>query len=312
MTITSFAANAAVLHIKYLNGSITFSGGTGTDWRKKMARQKKQYPPIEGQTWWEKVLDRMTREDSFKFSMLLLNIYILLLLIPVYFMSTNPNSPYAAETFMKFWFGFFLPVSALAMLNPCSTGWGFRMGQKLQNPIKDYVELHGNCTYNELVAQFMPVKIHLGINDALEHLLNSHQLVFECNHYRLPTFEEKMNRHKALLDECGVKISFSDLEKIFALDLSDTEGSTSIEFSLLDELDSDYWIWKDTDDSSGKEQFFFSSAPKQQQAFPSFRAMAEANLFNGKNLSELWDNAVIIFFNDHWDINSWMQEHLHL
>lgn len=277
-----------------------------------MARQKKQYPPIDGQKRWEKILDWMTREDSFHFSMILLSIYILLLLIPVYFMSTNPNSPYAAETFMKFWFGFFLPVSALAMFNPCSTGWGFRMGQKLQQPIKEYVELCGRCTYNELVAHFMPIKIHLGIDDALAHLLDAHQLVFECDHYRLPTLEEKMSRHKALLAEYGVKISFTDLEKIFALDLSETEGSTSIGFSLLDELDSDYWIWKDTDDLSGKEQFFFSSAPKQQQVFPSFRAMAEADLFNGKNLSDLWGNAVITFLNDHWDINGWIQEHLHL
>ena len=277
-----------------------------------MARQKQQYKPIEGQTRWEKILDWMTREDSFKFSIILMAIYTFLLIIPVSFMSANPKSPNIAETFMKFWFGLFLPVSALAMFNPCSSGWGLRMERKLQQPIKDYVKLHGNCTYNELVAQFMPVKIHLGIDDALNHLLDSNQLVLENDRYRLPTLEEKMSWHKALLAEYGVKISFSDLEKIFSLDLYETEGSTSIEFSLLDELDSDYWIWKDIDDSSGEEQFFFSSAPKQQQAFPSFRAMAEADLFNGKNLSELWDNAVITFLNDHGDINDWIQEHLPL
>lgn len=277
-----------------------------------MARQKKQYRPIEGQNWWEKVLDWMTREDSCKFPIILLGIYTLLLLIPIYIMTNRPHSSDAAETFMKFWLGFLLPISALAMFNPCSTGLGFRMGQKLQKPVKDYVEQHGRCTYDELIAQFMPVKIHLGIDDTLQQLLNSHQLVFECDHYRLPTFEEKMSRHKALLAEFGVKISFSDLEKIFSSDLSETEGSTSIAFSLLDELDSDYWIWKNTDDSSGKEQFFFSTAPKHQQAFPSFRAMADADLFNGKNLSELWDNAVITFLNDYWDINGWIQEHLHL
>lgn len=277
-----------------------------------MARQKKQYPPIEGQKWWEKVLDWMTREDSFKFSIILLSIYTLLLLIPIYLMTNSPNSSDAAEAFMKFWFVIFLPVSALAMFNPCSAGWGFRMAQKLQHSIKDYVEENNSCTYDELIAQFMPVKIHLGIDDALKHLLDSHQLVFECDRYRLPTLEEKMSRHKALLAEFGVKISFFALEEIFSLDLYETEGCTSIEFSLLDELDSSYWIWKDMDESSDKEQFFFSTAPKHQLVFPSFQALADADLFNGKNLSEVWENAFITFLNDHWDINDWIQTHLHL
>lgn len=277
-----------------------------------MARQKKQYPPIEGQKWWEKVLDWMTREDSFKFSIILLSTYTLLLLIPIYLMANSPNSSNAAEAFMKFWFVIFLPVSALAMFNPCSAGWGFRMAQKLQHSIKDYVEENNICTYDELIAQFMPVKIHLGIDDALKYLLDSHQLVFECDRYRFPTLEEKMIRHRALLAEYGVKISFSDLEKIFSLDLSETEGSTSIEFSLLDELDSSYWIWKDIDEISGNEQFFFSTAPKHRQEFPSFHALADTALFNGQNLREVWDNTAITFLNDHWDISGWVQEHLHL
>lgn len=278
-----------------------------------MARQKKQYPPIDGQKRWEKILDWMTREENFRYFSMLPFLYLLLFLaVPAHIATFIMNRPDAIDPILNIWLFGFVPITTIAFVNPLAAGWGLRMEEKLQQPIKEYVEQLGSCTYDELVAQFMPLKIHLGIYAALARLLNSSQLVFECDHYRLPTLEEKMIRHKELLAEYGEKISFSDLEKIFSLDLHETDGGTSIEFSLLDKLDDNYWIWKDMDESSGKEQFFFSAAPKHQRAFPSFQTLADADLFNGKNLCEVWDNAVITFFNDHGDINYWLQEYLHL
>ena len=181
-----------------------------------MARQKKEYKPIAGQKWWEKILDWITLEDSFKFSLILLTAYALLLLIPIYIMTNNSSASGAAETFMKVWLVTLFPISALAMLNPCSAGWGLRMEQKLQQPIKDYVEENNSCTYDELIVRFMPVKIHLGIDDTLEHLLDSHELVLENDRYRLPTLEEKIN--KKWVEKSSLELNFSNIKSLIKKD----------------------------------------------------------------------------------------------
>ena len=82
----------------------------------------------------------------------------------------------------------------------------------------------------------MPVKIHLGIDSTIETMLQQHELVLDAdNRYRLPTDEDRRIWREEWLEEHGVKISFKDLEKIFALDLEELEESIDIEFSLREQ-----------------------------------------------------------------------------
>ena len=45
-----------------------------------MKRQKKQYRPIAGQIWYEKVLDWITREENFKWLITGICLYVVLML----------------------------------------------------------------------------------------------------------------------------------------------------------------------------------------------------------------------------------------
>ena len=155
----------------------------------------------------------------------------------------------------------------------------------------------------------MPAKIHLGMDGAVEQLLRSRELVLEDNRYRLPTNEERRKWHKEWLTEYGVRISFENLEKFFAWELDEEEGDTSIGFSLI--TGGDYWIWKGEDETSGTTHFFFSSEPKVQAVFATFQDLAAADLFDGKSLREVWNDAVITSLNDYGDIHLFFhnQEH---
>ena len=108
---------------------------------------------------------------------------------------------------------------------------------------------------------------------------------------------------------CDVRISFEYLEKLFSLDLDKEDGDTSIGFSLID--GGDYWIWKGTDKTSGATRFFFSSESQGQQDFATFQELAAANLFAGQTLRSVWDDAILTFFNDHEDIEWWLEKYLY-
>ena len=273
-----------------------------------MARQKKRYPPIEGQTWWEKVLDRMTRPENFKWSLILLVMYTVLLFLSVYILANILERPDIADILFDTGYRALPLVIAVAFINPLGGLWSLRAGRKFQIPIKRLVEQLGSCTYSELVTRISPVKIHSGIDDALELLLRSHELVLENDRYRLPALEDHKRWRKEYLLACDVRISFEDLEKLFSLDLDKEDGDTSIGFSLID--GGDYWIWKGTDKTSGATRFFFSSESQGQQDFATFQELAAANLFDGQSLRSVWGDAALIFFNDHEDIEWWLEKYL--
>lgn len=91
----------------------------------------------------------------------------------------------ASDLFTKIWFSAFPVVAVLVMVNPWAAGRGLRTERKLQKPILDCVEQYGSRTYDELIRHCMPVKIHLGIDNALERLLREHDW------FRMLTSREK-------------------------------------------------------------------------------------------------------------------------
>ena len=154
----------------------------------------------------------------------------------------------------------------------------------------------------------MPVKIHLGIDSTIETMLQQHELVLDAdNRYRLPTDEDRRIWREEWLEEHGVKISFKDLEKIFALDLEELEESIDIEFSLREH--DGYWMGKTIAEDSGAEVFWCSMDTGPRRDFATFQELVVAELFNGKSLEAVWDDVTITFINDH-DMDFWLEKHL--
>ena len=128
-----------------------------------MARQKKQYRPIAGQKWWEKVLDWVTRDENDKYPLLFLALYLLLLIISVYITANIMENFALSDRIFYAWNLGFPPLVVIAFINPLFGLWGLKKCFTLQLPIKDHITQHGPCSYDELVSRFMPFKIHLGI-----------------------------------------------------------------------------------------------------------------------------------------------------
>lgn len=267
-----------------------------------MKRQKKQYRPIAGQTRLERFLDWVTRDEFFslvlKYHFCFLAYSTILILIA----HTFDRSETAYILLLPF-FGAYIFWIPASIINIIGSAWGLRVEHKLKKPITDYIETHGRCTYDELVARFMPLKIHLGIDAALETMLGHRELVLDGeDRYRLPTDEDRKRWREERLAEYGAVISFEELEKIFALDLNELEEGIDIEFSLGEH--DGYWMGKTEDESSGAEVFWCG-----EQIFASFRDMAAAKLFDGQSLESAWDKAIITFINDE-DIALWLEEYL--
>ena len=272
-----------------------------------MKQQKKQYRPIAGQTWYEKVLDWITREENCRWSAIWIWTYAAFLLLGVYISANLMNRPDIADLVLRVWFQIFPVVVIVAAINPLSGIWSLRSESKLQKAIKDCVEAYDHCTYDELVARCMPIKIHLGIDSAIEKMLQCHELVWEDGCYRLPTDEDRNKWREQWLAECGVKISFEDLKKIFALDLKELEENIDIEFSLSEH--DGLWIGKTEDKNSGADIFWLSVSTGERCDFTTFQEMAGAKLFDGKSLKSVWADATLTFISDH-DMSFWLDEHL--
>ena len=278
-----------------------------SDWRFAMKQPKKQYRPIAGQTWYEKVLDWITREENCRWSAIWIWTYAAFLLLGVYISANLMNRPDIADLVLRVWFQIFPVVVIVAAINPLSGIGGLRAESNLQKAIKDYLAAHSHCTYDELVAYCMPIKIHLGIDPAIEKMLQCHELVWEDDYYRLPTDEDRKKWRGGWLAEYGVKISFEDLEKVFALDLKELGESIEIEFSL-GEYDG-LWVGKTENKTSGADVFWLSEAAGKRRDFTTFQEMSEVKLFDGKSLKSVWADVTLTSANDH-DMISWPSEHL--
>lgn len=278
------------------------------DWGFVMKkRQKKQYRPIAGQRWYEKLLDWITREENLRWSIIGIWGYTGFMFLSICILTNVLELFDIADLFFAVWFRFLPVVVAVAAINPLSGIWDIRAEKRLQKPIKEYIEMHGHCTYDELVTQCMPVKIHLGIDSAIKKMLLQHDLVLvEDHHYRFPTDEDQKRWREERLEECGAKISFEDLERIFTLDLEELGESIDIEFTLGEH--DGYWMGKTVDDS-GTDIFWLMPGTGTQFDFTSFQEMSKASVFDERSLESVWDDVILTFINDH-DMDFWLEAHL--
>jgi len=272
-----------------------------------MKRQKKQYRPIDGQTRVEKVLDWVTRDEFADLLMKYHFCFLAYMMIWCFVAHTLLDGSEDALILVLPFLGTYIFWIPAGVVHVVGSFWGFRMERKLQKPMKDYIEISGQCTYNELVTQCMPLKIHVGIDDALEKMLRCHELVLEDGYYRLPTDEDRKKWREEDLKKFGVKISFEDLEKIFALDLKELEESIDIEFSLGEH--DGYWMGKTEDDVSGGDIFWLMVGTGERIDFTTFQEMSEASLFDGQSLRTVWGDAVLTFINDQ-DMAFWLDQYL--
>ena len=134
-------------------------------------RQKKQYRPIAGQRWYEKFLDWVTSENFFGLLsryplFIVIYLFAWVLLAHIFF----DNSETALLLFIPL-FLYYLFVIPAGIIHLIGSFWEIRAEKKLKKSIEEYVDGHGFCTYDELLMQCMPVKIHLGIDSAIEKML---------------------------------------------------------------------------------------------------------------------------------------------
>ena len=272
-------------------------------------QEKKIYRPIMGQRWYEKFLDWATREETYHRFVVLPLSYGCFLLFGGLFLAKLANLPILLYAALGVWVCLFLNTLLFAIIGALGGTWELRVQKKLRKRVCEYISAHGQSTYNELVEHCMALKIHLGIDYALEIMFDHRELVSEeAGIYRLPTDEDRKRWREESLAEFGVKISFEELEQLFALDLKEIEeGTICIEFSF-GERDS-LWICKYPDESSGTVIFSLHPNEDKRLVFTTFAEAADAEIFDGQNLRSAWGDATITFINDRW-MPSWLARHL--
>ena len=274
-----------------------------------MARQKKQYRPIAGQKWWERVLDWVVRDENSRYPILALFLYVLFLGISAYITSNIMEDFALSDRIFYIWNFGFPPLVAIAFINPLFGLWGLKKYITLQQPIKDHITQHGPCTYDELIFQFMPFKTHLGIDDALESLVNSRDLVCDGDLYRLPSPEDRKRWFDAWFEDYSKEYTFGLLEEIFALDLKRFDCGITIQFYTRS--GDDFWISKEEDETSGQVYYRVLLSPENTMTFESFHQLANAPIFEGQTLREVWSQRVVLSYINDEDIDWWIEMNLH-
>jgi len=261
-----------------------------------MKRQKKQQHPIAGQRWYEKILDWITGEkcfDYFQIYQILALVYLgIWTLLTIILKATEDAFVFLEPIFVGeiFW----IPAG---ILNAASGVWGITAERKLQKPILEQVEQHGSRTYDELVSQCMPLKIHLGIDDALEWLLRTRELVLYVNEqgetcYRLPTEEDRENWHREFLKENGETLTVEELQRILSMDSRHFSDGILIWFSLGEQ--DEFWMGKTEREDSDEQAIWIEADDVPYQEFMTFEELIQTKLIRGKSLYEIWDELVFL------------------
>ncbi len=264
-----------------------------------MKRQKKTRTPIDGQRWYEKILDWLTDEGNLRWSLILLGAYTAIMFLGVYIFSNLLEWFDVSDLFFAVWSSIFPFVAFLAMVNPYSGIWRLRAERKLQKPILDYVAQHGSRTYDELVTQCMPIKIHLGIDDALEWLLRTRELVLYVDEqgkpcYRLPTEADRKRWRREFLEERGIKISFEELKSLFSDEAEHTVYD--VDFSIGE--NDDFRIgWRKVPPSDTTKIWRCEDGHTDWE-FATLQELTEAAVFNENPLQAVWDDVILIAVND--------------
>ena len=263
-----------------------------------MIRFKKEYRPICGQKWWEKIIDVVTREYPLNKIETIVNSCVFFGVLAVLFLVKVVQPQISRRTELMIILG----VVALLILWHilCVIEWiGNRVEKsvkrRVSGKIEQYVTAKGFCSYDELISAVMKVRIHRGFDEALEKFESERKLAFLDGVCRVPTDEDKRRWRDDDVDLYGV--SFEELEQVFAHPLEWFGGKLRIEFSVWE--DEVHRLEKEWDAQTDVERCVCTVADGTRWEFPTFAELADAPIFDGHSLREVCDQICVSYANDY-------------
>lgn len=257
---------------------------------------KKEYRPIRGQKWWEKILDVITREYPIDKIELIVCFCAFLGMIAIWALRGVMDRMLSREEILVILLGEFSLVALWYIL--CGIEWIGRRVEKtvkkrVSGKIEQYVTANGSCTYDELMDAVMKIRIHRGFDEALEKFESDRKLAVADGVCRVPTDEDKNRWRDDDIDLYGV--SFEELEQVFAHPLEWFGGELWIEFSVWE--DEVHRIEKVQDARTNGEVCVCTVAGGERWEFSNFAELADAPLFKGKNLREVCNRICVSYAN---------------
>lgn len=257
---------------------------------------KKEYRPIRGQKWWEKILDVITREYPLDKIELIVCFCAFLGMIAIWALRGVMDRMLSREEILVILLGEFSLVALWYIL--CGIEWIGRRVEKsvkkrVSGKIEQYVTANGSCTYDELMDAVMKIRIHRGFDEALEKFESDRKLAVADGVCRVPTDEDKNRWRDDDIDLYGV--SFEELEQVFSHPLEWFGGELWIEFSVWE--DEVHRIEKVQDAQTNGEVCVCTVAGGERWEFSSFAELADAPLFKGKNLREVCNRICVSYAN---------------
>lgn len=256
---------------------------------------KKVLPPINGQTRYEKFIDFLAFEFSAPLCIVIHVGSIFFLLIAMYITQNVFNSPALLDLSIMMW----LAVEALnvifGLLSASVEGWELRHEREIAVRVETYITEHNDCTYDELAVHCMPRKIHVGLESAVQNLVDFHKIVRYTDNgtirLRLPIAEERLTWYI----ESGETLSFAELQGLFHHVVPDYDDYLEIEFFLFQTLRCR--IGQMSCSNTEGYIFWLYSKDIPKVTFTTLDDMLCAPLFDGKSLHDLWSDAIVTEIN---------------
>lgn len=256
---------------------------------------KKPFPPINGQTRYEKFIDLLATDFS---ALQFLAVHIgslLFLLFAIYITQNVLNNFILLDLSVMLWLALEILNLVFMLLGTVAQTWGMRHEQEIAVRVKTYVTEHNNCTYDELAIHCMPRKIHVGLESAVQRLISIQKIVRYSDNgtirLRLPTEEELLTWYI----ESGERLRFSMLQELFDHVIPDYDDHLEIEFFLFEKLR----CRMGQIPCSGTDgyTFWLCAEDTPRASFATFEDMFSAAVFHGKSLRDLWADALVTEIN---------------
>lgn len=261
-----------------------------------MFRFKREYRPIRGQTWWEKILDIATREYPLNKIETIVCFCACFGGIAIWALRGVMDRMLSREDILLVLCGEVALVVLWYIL--CGIEW---IGRRVERSVKSqvsgkierYVTEKGSCTYDELMDAVIKIRIHRGFDDALEKFESDRKLAVLDGVCRVPTDEDKDRWRDD--DVYWYGVAFEELEQVYAHPLEWFGGELRIEFSVWE--DEVHRLEKVQDTRTNAEVYVCTVAGGGRREFSSFAELADAPLFKGKNLREVCNRICVSYAN---------------
>ena len=257
---------------------------------------KKEYRPIRGQTWWEKIFDVITREYPLNQIEMIVFIFTFWGLIAFLILLEVLKIEFSRPVNLIIVWGDVGLVFLSYIL------WGIEwIGTRTERSVKrralkkieQYITENVSCGYDELIRAVMKVRIHRGFDEALKELEFEGKLAVYDDICRLPTREDKDRWRAQNVKVYGV--SFEELKQVFAHSPERFGGELRIEFSVWE--DEAHRLEKERNEQTNAELYICTVAGGERREFSSFAELADAPLFDGQTLREVCGRICVSYAN---------------